>query len=268
MEKIIVYPIFLMVFALFLTTSCNSVPRFQAPTQNVFSKDSVSLDVHHIKLNENDRRFTECTDYVYFYPKIDGKPTDVHIRAEIGQNLDSGISISCGLYFYQGDPMKIDSKYSGLIKDKRLPIKEQGKDVYQTSYHEQMDILMYIKEICEKELHVEHIGCVFFKYDDMGELNVEITELCDSIRKSNGVNDYGDEFLSAITKTRLSKDLPVIFSDYNIEFKGPVMYYLDKVPYKEYAAKHNFNRKHYTPHVYLVNSVYIRLCKKSYDGKQ
>ena len=69
MKKIIVKQILLVIFALFSIISCNSEQKFQPPTQRSFSNDSISLELHHIKLNEDDRRFTDDTDYIYFYPK-------------------------------------------------------------------------------------------------------------------------------------------------------------------------------------------------------
>ena len=268
MKKIIVKQILLMIFALFLITSCNSEQKFQPPVQRSFSKDSISLDVHHVKLNDNDRKFTDDTDYIYFYPKINGKPTDVHIRAGIGPDSDPEINIGCGLFYYQGDPMKEDSKYSDLVRDKRLSPREQGKDVYQTSYKEQLEILKYVKQICEEELHVEHIGCVFFKYDDIGEVNVDITEHCGIIKHVRKRDHDEFDFTPVMEKTRFAKDLKNIFSDYDIYFTGPLAFSIHKVPYSEYAAKHNFRTKHDLQYVYLVNNHLIILRKKAIDSKR
>ena len=281
MIKKIEKPILFTIFALLLITSCNSVPKFHAPTQHVFSKDSISLDVHCINLNENDKKNTECTDYVYFYPKINGKSTDVHIRAEIDLNSNPGI-ISCGLNYYQGDPMKMDFDYPGFVKDKRLPERKQGKDVYQTSYQEQLHILEYVKYICEKELCAEYIGYLWYIFEDIGEVNIDITEHCGIIKgviKGNylflprlssarhGVREGRFDFTPVMKKTKFAKDIKNIFSDYDINFKGPLaLNSISIVSYDEYAAKHNFRKKHDFQYVYLVNSHLIILRKKANDS--
>ena len=266
MIKKIEKQILLVIFVLFFITSCNSEREFQVPTQHVFSKDNISLYVHHVKLNENDRKYTDCTDFVYFYPKINGKTTDVHIRASIGPDSAPEINISCVLYYYQGDPMKKDVYYPGLVKDKRLPERKQGKDVYQTSYQEQLDILKYVKYICEEELRVEYIGGLMFRFEDIGEVNIDITEHCgiiDDLRKG-----YEFDLTPVMKKTKFAKDIKNIFSNYDIYFKGPIVYDIHKVPYKEYAAKHNICTKHNIQHVYLVNHHRIWLRKKANDSKK
>lgn len=272
----------ILVFALFSITSCKTEKKFQAPTQHVFSNDSILLELHHIKLNENDRRFTDHTDYVYFYPKIKGKPTDVHIRVEIGLDAEPEIRISCGLYYYQGDPMKMDFDYPKFVKDKRLPLREGGKDVYKTSYQEQLDILKYVIYICEKELCVERIGCLIYEFEDIGEVNIDITEHCGIIKgviKGNylflprlssarhGVREGRFDFTPVMKKTKFAKDIKNIFSDYDINFKGPLaLNSISIVSYDEYAAKHNFRTKHDFHYVYLVNSHHIILRKKANDS--
>ena len=272
-----------MIFALFSITSCKTEKKFQAPTQHVFSKDSISLELHHIKLNDNDRRFTDDTDYIYFYPKIKGKPTDVHIRVEIGLDPEPENIISCGLYYYQGNPMETDFDYPRLVKDKRLPARKHGKDVYQTSYQEQLDILRYVKYVCEKELRVERIGCLMYDFEDIGEVNIDITEHCGIIKgviegnylflpHPSSARHSGREgrfnFIPVMKKTKFAKDIQNIFSDYNINFKGPASNCIPIVSYNEYAAKHNIRTKHDLQYVYLLNNHLIILRKKANDSKK
>lgn len=257
----------ILVLVLFSITSCKSEKKFQAPTQHVFSKDSISLELHHIKLNEDDRRFTDDTDYIYFYPKINGKPTDVHIRAEIGQDINPGINIICGLYYYQGNPMTVDFDYPKLVKDKRLPPRMHGNDVYQTSYQEQLDILKYVKYICEEELRVEYIGGLWYEFEDIGEVNIDITEHSGTLKGVMKGNVEYFDFTPIMKKTKFAKDIENIFSDYNIYFKTPIKFGLTKVSYDEYAAKHNFRTKHDLQYVYIVNTHIIFLRKKADDSK-
>lgn len=274
----------ILVLVLFSITSCKTEKKFQAPTQHVFSNDSISLELHHIKLNENDRRFTDNTDYVYFYPKIKGKPTDVHIRVEIGLDPEPEIIMSCGLYYYQGDPMKMDFDYPKLVKDKRLPPRKQSNDIYQTSYQEQLDILRYVKYLCEKELHVERIGCLIYEFDDIGEVNIDITEHCGIIKgvvegnylylphlssAKHGVREGRFDFTPVMKKTKFAKDIKNIFSDYDVNFKGPLAVdCISIASYGEYAAKHNFCTKHDLQYVYLMDTHHIILHKKANDSKR
>lgn len=284
MKKIMVKQILLMIFALFSIISCNSEQKFQPPTQRSFSNDSISLELHHIKLNENDKKNTVCTDYVYFYPKINGKSTDVHIRAEIDQSLNPEIKIACGLCYNQGNPMETDFHYPRFVKEKRLPARKQGNDVYQTSYQEQLDILRYVKYICEKELRVEHIGYLSYDFEDLGEVNIDITEHCGiikGVRKGNylflpnlssarhGGREGRFNFIPVMKKTKFAKDIQNIFSDYDINFKGPIAWHsIAIVSYNEYAAKHNIRTKHDLQYVYLLNNHLIILRKKANDSKQ
>ena len=68
-------------------------------------------------------------------------------------------------------------------------------------------------------------------------------------------------------KTKFAKDIKNIFSDYDINFKGPLaLNSISIVSYDEYAAKHNFRKKHDFQYVYLVNSHLIILRKKANDS--
>jgi hypothetical protein len=117
--------------------------------------------------------------------------------------------------------------------------------------------------MCERKYGVKVFGAIHFDYEDMGELNVEITELCDSIKKTLKPDDDRFEFSIAMEKTSLARDLKDIFKDYNLNFKEFMMYDDFKVSYSQYASKHTLLKEHHTPHVYLVNRALVILRKKN-----
>jgi hypothetical protein len=250
--------ILLLFIPLFITISCNDSDRERLRKKSLhFFLSDITGNMYDVKSNDIESRMHQ--KILYFFPRLKGKPTDVHLRVNIG--YDS----SCTIYFYQGDPMKVDYYYPRLIKEKRLKPRNSNIKPYKTTYQEQIEILHYHAFLCEK-MGVENFGCVVFRYEDSGELSVDITELCDSIKNIKSDDEEGI-FPLAMEKTAMAKDLKNIFDNHDIEFVDYLLYYMEKIPYNQYAIQHQLKKKHNTPHVYPIHNFLVRLHKNTLEYK-
>lgn len=258
--KIKAFPIFQLLISILLIMSCDNDHRPSIAEEKRYMTSNIASHIYNVELNEEDTKIYKRVCYIF--PMIKSKITDIHVRLSF---FKEGY---CSISFFQGNINKIDPECTDLIKTKRLKLKHRIVEPHKTSYKEQMDILWYIRYLCEHKMNVDCFGILNSKYEDMGELNAEITELCDSIKKTIKPHDDRFEYSIAMSESTLGKDLRNIFYEYDIEFTNYMMYDSQVVPYDKYASQHKFVNTHKTPHVYLINWYHAKLDKRTFLYKQ
>ncbi len=242
-----------LLIPLFFFTSCNDTANERLRKKSLyFEATNIGFYQYDVKLDDIESKIFKRI--IYLFPTFNGKPTDIHMRIEIDKES------SCGLYFYQGNPMKIDYHFPMLTNEKRLKVKRTDTELHKTTYQEQIEVLRYLTSQCKK-MGIDNFGCVIWNFDDLGELCVDITELCDSVKKAMPNKDKGI-FPIAMEKTKLAKDLKSIFDNYDVKFMDYLWYHKNIIPYNQYAIKHQLKNKHNTPHVYPIHHVHVILQKK------
>ena len=248
--KLILKYICLLVFA----TSCTTGNKRLCLKERLFSDKNIGLYMYEVEPDEIESKMHKRI--FYFFPQIKEKPTDLHMRVETSDGYSS-----CAIYMYQGDSVKVDNYYSMLLTEKRIEVRPAEAAPHKSTFREQMDILRYLTFICESEIGVKSFAHLIFSFDDLGEMNVEITELCDRIKKEKQNKEKGI-FPLAMEKTVLAEELRTIYDQYDIEFIDYLWYDKNKVPYDKYADKHRIENKHNTPYVYIIDGFIVRLNKK------
>lgn len=249
-----------LLISILLTMSCETNHRPSIAEEKRFMTSNITSHIYNVELNEEDSKVYKSVCYIF--PMIKGKITDIHIRLSF---FKEGY---CSISFFQGNINKIDQECANLIKTKRLKLKHKIAEPHKTTYKEQMDILWYVKYLCEYRMNVDCFGILISQFEDMGELNVEITELCDSIKKTIKLHDDRFEYSLAMNESTFGKDLRDIFYEYDIEFTNFMMYDSRVIPYDKYASHHKFVNTHKTPHVYLINWYRAKLDKRTFIYKQ
>lgn len=243
-----------LMFLLFFTASCTSDNKRDRLNEQQFSDGNNMLYMYGVKPDEIEAKMRKRI--FYFFPRIKGKPTDFHMRVETCDD-DS----SCAIYMYQGNPIKVDRYYSELLGKKRIVIRPTEVTLHKSTFQEQMELLRYLTFICKSEIGIKSFAHLIFRFDDLGEMNADITELCDSIKKMRD-NDEEGIFSLAMEKTTLAKELRTIYDQYDIEFMDFLWYDRNKVPYDKYADKHRLKNKHNIQYVYIIDGFIVRLNKK------
>ncbi len=259
----------------FMVVSCNVEQRHQQQTQPsmeiTFDIDSVELEDTELKIYDK---------ILLLFPKIGGQPTDLLVRVTVSKE-SVGI-----IYLSQGNPMKTSYYYCRLIRGNRLKHRNIATVPYKTTYQDQINVLRCLTTLCESTMGVKNFGGILFKFEDFGELNVEFTELCDSIaqkrhpnRKRTSLTDAmgnpkleeelmnNDDFSIAMEHTTLARDLRAIFDNYDIKYIDDLGYWERTMPYNKYAAQHTLSKKYDTPHVYLIDDITVVLEKNTFDYK-
>lgn len=248
--KLILKCICLSVFVV----SCTTGDRRFCLKERHFSGNGIELYMYDIKPDDVEYRMNKRI--FYFFPQIKNELTDIHMRVETCDD-DS----SCAIYFFQGNPIKVDPYLQKTIDEKRIKVRTSDVLPHKTTFQEQVELLKYLTYICESEIGIKDFAHLLFSFDDLGELNVDITELCDSIKKVRRNKEEGI-FPLAMEKTVWAEELRNIYKQYNIEFADFLWYDKNKVPYDKYADKHRIENKHNTPYVYIIDDFIVRLNKK------
>lgn len=243
-----------LMFLLFFTASCTSDNKRDRLNEQQFSDGNNMLYMYGVKPDEIEAKMRKRI--FYFFPRIKGKPTDFHMRVETCDD-----DASCAIYFFQGNPVKVDCYLQKIIKEKRIKVTFSDVLPHKTTFQEQVELLKYLTYICESEIGIKDFAHLLFSFDDLGEFNVDITELCDSIKKVRRNKEEGI-FPLAMEKTVWAEELRVIYNQYNIEFKDFMWYDKNKEPYNKYADIHQLKNKHSTPYVYIIDGFIVSLNKK------
>lgn len=259
----------------FMVVSCNVEQRHQQQTQPSME---ITFDIDSVELEDTELRIYD--KILLLFPKIEGQPTDLLVRVTVSKE-SVGV-----IYFSQGDPMKTSYYYRRLIKDNRLKPKKTDTEPHKTIYQDQINVLRCLTTLCESTMGMENFGGILFKFEDFGELNVEFTELCDSIAQKRHPNRKrtsltgamgnpkleeelmnNDDFSFAMEHTTLARDLRAIFENYDIKYIDDLGYWERTMPYNKYAAQHTLSKKYDTPHVYLIDDITVVLKKNTFDYK-
>lgn len=243
----------IIVSLLFIASCSADYKCYSTNEEQQFFDYEMMFNTYNLNPNEIESKMGK--DIIYLLPTINGEPLDVHLRIEKGKDN------CCAVFFFQGDPMKVDCDYQRLVKQERINPKDPNVKPHKTTYKEQIDILRFLAFICETKIGVKDFAHLLFGFEDLGELNVDITELCDSVKKVKPDEESGI-FPLAMEKTTLAKDLRSIFELYDVEFIDYIWYNKKKIPYNQYATQHEFRKKHNTSYVYLIDGFIVRLNKK------
>lgn len=146
--------------------------------------------------------------------------------------------------FYRGNTCALDFYSIPPRGDSR-----EGKTIqhgHAMTYDEQMAMLRKVTRICRERYNTKRFCHLRFDFDNMGDINEELTAEYHRILRDDKPIDSEDAFLQAIRESQLVKDLQLLFPSDSIQLDADGIYDL---VYSHYTAEFRLKQR---PHFYQV----------------